>query len=102
MTHIHHSSAHTQRMQYPDTEILGSVMPMVIRSFIENEVVDHRDLTTSQASSRLWHHLNVIGFATMQNVGFKSSWLLPHKLQRKAKKIKNYNVDYAPGSCMKL
>ena len=44
----------------------------------------------------------VTGFASMQNVGFIGSWLLPHTLQRKAKMTKNYNVDYSTGSCMKL
>lgn len=86
MTHIHHSSAHTQIMLYPDTEILGSVMPMVIRSLIGNEIVDHRGLAISQASSRLWHHLNVTGFATMQNVGFKGLWLLHTNFKEKPRR----------------
>lgn len=102
MTQLHHSSAYTRRIQYPHTEIVGSVMSMVTKSLMGQWSCGSQRPGYCSTSSRPWHRPHDTCLAGMQNVRFISSRLLPHTFQREAKKIKNYNIGYSTGSCMKL
>lgn len=102
MTQLHHSSAYTRRIQYPHPEILGSVMSMVTKSLMGQWSCGSQRPSYCSTSSRPWHRPHDTCLAGMQNVRFISSQLLPHTFQRETKKIKNYNIGYSTGSCMKL